>query len=93
MFTGNELLEGVLDVLHILNLDGDVIKDLLSVDDGVAVLTDELCACLASVDSIHDMLEWGVLKRGLQFIKDPIQELLSILLNTNVNRVAGVVLE
>ena len=87
------LLEGLVNVLQVLDLNGKVIEHLHTVDDRLAVLALDLRTRLSSIYRIQDVLEWGHLQGLLHLIKHHIQILLGILLNRYINRLVLPVLE
>lgn len=90
-FSADEGFQGFMDMLHALHLNGEVVEQFLTLSNVVAPLTDHLVACFAPVNAFDYLLP--LVETRLQLIKDHIQELLSVLLESHVYRFALVVLE
>jgi hypothetical protein len=87
------LLEALIDVLEVLDGYGEIIELLFLVPHILTLLTHQLRACLTTIHTIEEVLEWSRLDGSLQLIEDHVQEFLRILLNQYVDRLTREVLK
>lgn len=83
----NEFFKWLIDIFPPFDLKWQVIKCFLSLFDVFALWTGELSAWSTTIDTIEYLSEGSTWYASLQLVKYHVQELLSILLDADVDRV------
>ena len=84
-FLFDKILQRVVQVVHILDFKRKIIKQLLSRSYKLAILTNQHDFGFAGENGVQDPSARTRLQTGLQFIKNQIQEFLSVLLLFDIN--------
>ena len=92
-FSLDELLEGLVVVLESFDVEGYVEVVFLALLDVLAVGADELVAAGATVDGLQHLFEWCSPESFFKSVEEHVEELLGVLLDGYVDRVAVEIFE